>query len=63
MDIAALSMDLAMMNTQNQVGLKVLDTAMETKESLAAGMMNMMDAAALENSVSPNLGSNIDIRI
>ncbi|MBQ9142550.1 MAG: YjfB family protein [Lachnospiraceae bacterium] len=63
MDIAKLSMNMAMMDTQTQVGVTILDNAMDMGESLAAGMVEMIDAAAMEASVNPELGGNVDIRI
>ncbi len=57
-DIAAYSM----MNTQAQlmqgVGTKVLEKTMDLQEIQAAQLTQMM-----EQSVNPNLGANIDIRI
>lgn len=57
-DIAAYSM----MNTQVQlmqgVGTKVLEKTMDLQEIQAAQLTQMM-----EQSVNPNLGANIDIRI
>ena len=57
-DIAAYSM----MNTQAQlmqgVGTTVLEKTMDLQEIQAAQLTQMM-----EQSVNPNLGANIDIRI
>ena len=57
-DVAAYSM----MNTQAQlmqgVGTKVLEKTMDLQEIQAAQLTQMM-----EQSVNPNLGANIDIRI
>lgn len=63
MDIASVSMALANIQVQNQVGTAVLDKALETNESLGAGMVQMIDAAAMERSVNPHVGGNFDIRI
>lgn len=63
MDIAGVSSALANMRVQSQVGTAVLSKAMDTNETLAAGMVEMIDAAALENSVTPWLGGNFDARI
>lgn len=40
------------------VGTKLLDQSMELNEQMSDSMVKMM-----ENSVNPNLGANIDIRI
>lgn len=63
MDIAAVSMALSNISMQSQVGTAMLDKAMETNEALGAGLVQMMDAAAMELSVNPNIGSNLDLRI
>lgn len=63
MDIAGLSMSMAMMDVQTQVGVAMLDKALDMGESLGGGMVEMMDAAAMERSVTPELGANMDIRV
>lgn len=63
MDIAAVSMALANVSLHTQIGTAVLDKAMETNESLGAGLVQMMDAAAMELSVNPDVGANLDLRI
>ncbi len=63
MDVAGLSSALANVSTQSQVSTAVLAKAMDTSESLGAGMIEMIDAAAMENSVMPWIGGNFDARI
>ncbi len=63
MDIAALSMSLATIETQTQVGVALLDKTMDVSESLSAGLVDMIDAAAMERSVHPELGANVDVHI
>lgn len=63
MDIASVSMALANISTQTQVSTAVLDKALQTNEDLGAGMVQMIDAAAMERSVNPHIGGNIDMRI
>ena len=63
MDIARLSTVLSTNAIQSQVGVAVVDKAMETNEMLAQGLVEMMDAAAMELSVNPNVGANFDIRV
>ena len=36
---------------------------MDTNEALGQGIVQMMDSAAMERSVTPELGTNIDLRI
>ena len=63
MDIAGLSMAMASNNLQTKVGTVVLSEAMDTNEALGQGIIQMMDSAAMERSVTPELGTNIDLRI
>lgn len=63
MDIAGLSMNMAMMDVQSQVGIKMLSKAIDLGEDLGAGVVEMVDAAAMERSVNPAVGGNIDIRL
>ncbi len=62
MDIPELSTALANVNLINQVGIAVLDKAMESSESVGASLINMMDRS-MELSVNPDIGSNIDMLI
>ena len=63
MDIAGVSMALARVSDQSEIGTAVLKKAMDTNASLGQGMVQMLDAAAMELSVNPNVGASIDIRI
>ena len=63
MDIAGLSMDMAMMDVKSQVGIKMLSKAIDLGKDLGADMVQMMDAAAMELSVNPAVGGNVDIRL
>ena len=63
MDIARLSTALSTNAIQTQVSVAVVDKAMDTNEVLAQGLVEMIDAAAMELSVNPNVGANFDIRI
>lgn len=58
MDIAALSMSMSMSNLQTQIGIALMDKAMETAEITTDGLQQMMEA-----SVTPHLGQTIDISI
>ena len=62
MDIAGVSTALMNVSAMPQIGTAVLGKALDTNEQLAAGMVQMIDAA-MELSVNPNVGTNIDIRI
>ena len=63
MDIAGLSMSMTSNNLQTKIGTAVLSKAMDTNEALGQGIVQMMDSAAMERSVTPELGTNIDLRI
>lgn len=63
MDIAGLSMTMAARNIQSQVGTAVLSKAMDTNEALGQGLVQMIDSAAMEQSVNPNVGANFDMRV
>lgn len=63
MDIAEVSMALANVSQMTQIGTAVLSKAMDTNEELGAGMVQMIDAAAMELSVNPDVGANFDMRI
>lgn len=56
--IAELSTSLATSKTMTDVNMAVLKKQMNTDETMSMQLVKMM-----ENSVSPNLGANIDIRI
>ena len=63
MDIAGLSMAMASTNLQNKVGTAMFGKAMDTNEALGQGLVQMIDSAAMERSVTPELGANIDLRL
>ncbi len=63
MDIAGLSSALANVRLQTQVGTAVLGQAMDTNEALGAGLVEMIDSAGMENSVTPWIGGNFDMKI
>lgn len=63
MDIASVSTALANVELQNAVGVAMLSKAMDVSETIGAGMVQMIDAAAMERSVNPAVGSNFDVRV
>ncbi|WMM24180.1 YjfB family protein [Tissierella sp. MB52-C2] len=62
MDIAALSIGLSQMKVAQEVGISVLKMAMDTSEIQVAEMLEV-NTKAMEQSVNPKLGGNIDIRL
>lgn len=63
MDIAGVSMALSDISLQSQVSTSVLDKTMDANETMGAGLVQMIDAAAMEQSVYPGVGANMDLRI
>ncbi len=63
MDIAGVSMNMAAASTQSKVSMAVLGKAMDDAEAMGAGLVQMIDAAAMERSVNPYIGGNIDVSI
>lgn len=63
MDIAALSMAMSSVNTQSAYGVAMLSKSLDQASSTGDQIVGMMDAAAMELSVNPHIGSNIDILI
>lgn len=58
MDITALSTAMSQTSLLNQVGAAVLSMSMDMVETAGEGMIQV-----LESAVTPELGSNIDIRV
>ena len=63
MDIAGVSTALSNVSMQSQISTAVLSKAMDTNEALGAGLIEMIDAAAMERSVNPAVGSNFDVYV
>lgn len=63
MDIAGVATALSNISLQSQIGTAVLGKAMDTNEELGEGLVQMIDAAAMERSVNPAVGMNFDERI
>ena len=63
MDIAALSVAMSAVNTQSAYGVAMLSKSLDQVSSMGDQITGMMDSAAMELSVNPNVGGNIDIRV
>ena len=63
MDIPGLSMRMAQSNLLTDVGTAMLAKTMEQPDSVSAAMTEMLDASAMELSVNPGVGANIDISV
>lgn len=62
MNIPELSTALANSKLSSQVGIAVLDKALENSEATGESLINMMDRS-MELSVNPHIGSNIDMLV
>lgn len=64
MDIAALSTNLSQMKVAQQVGLSVMKMAMDTAKIQSADLAQLVtsNSIALEQSVNPHLGHNLDVQ-
>ena len=61
MDIAALSVAMSTVSTQSAYGVAMLSKSLDQVSSMGDQITGIMDSAAMELSVNPNVGSNIDI--
>lgn len=59
--IPSLSVMLATQDSLSKVSTAVLKQSMDTAEVASAGLLKMIDAAAMERSVNPSVGSNFDM--
>lgn len=63
MDIASVAMAMTHGASLNKIGTAMLDEAMDTNQALGQGLVEMIDAAAMERSVNPHIGSNFDMLV
>ena len=63
MDIAAPSMGISQADVIHNVEPAVLAKSLDTMKESGAGLIDMMNRSAMERSVNPELGANIDITI
>ena len=63
MDIPALSMAMAQYNINSQVGVAMLDISLDMSAALCYALTSRIDRSAMERSVAPQLGANIDLSI
>lgn len=65
MDISSLSTSLSQIKVSQQAGISVLKMAMDTGQSQMTDMLKILEANTkiMEQSITPNLGGNIDIRL
>ena len=63
MDIPALSMAMAQYNINSQVVVAMLDKSLDMSVAMGDALTSMIDRSAMERSVAPQLGANIDLSI
>lgn len=63
MDIASLSMGLAQSNLLTDVGTAMLSKSLDMATEQGESIVSLLDASALERSVNPDIGANIDILV
>lgn len=56
-------MSMAQINTQSAFGVAMLSKSLDQVSSTGSQIVGMMDAAAMELSVNPHIGGNIDISV
>ena len=61
MDIASVAISMTQASSLSKIGTAMLDKALDTNQELGQGLMKMIDAAAMERSVNPHIGSNFDM--
>lgn len=63
MDFGSLSVSMAQSQLMTDVSTAILAKSMDTAEQTGAQVVDMIERSSMENSVTPNLGSNIDIMV
>ena len=63
MDITALAGNLAQTGIMKQVGVAILSDSIEQAEVSGQQLVNMIDAASMEHSVTPSIGGNLDLKV
>lgn len=63
MNIGKVSMTMSQIDTTSKIGVVMLSKNIDTMEQAGDDLVKMIDAAAMERSINPELGGNIDLRI
>jgi len=63
MDIPALSMSMAQYNINSQVSVAMLGKSLDMSAAMGDALTSMIDRSAMEHSVTPQLGTTIDLSI
>ena len=62
-NISFASMSVSGTESLSKVETAMLSKALDANESAGAGLLNMINAAAMERSVNPAVGSNFDMSV
>ena len=60
-NISLAQMSLTGADSLSKVETAMLSNALEANDAAGAGLLKMIDAAAMERSVNPSVGSNFDV--
>ena len=65
MDIAAMSIAMNLYKVNQQAALSVAKMAMDSAKQAAGSMVDLasQNNAALQNSVTPHIGKNVDVKV
>jgi hypothetical protein len=63
MDIASLSMSMAQSQLNTQYGVAMLSKSIDLNTQMGDSLVSMIDRSSMEQSVTPYLGSNIDVTV
>ena len=63
MDIPGLAMAMSQINLMQQVGVSVLSNQLDHAAMTGNAISQMIDAAGMERSVNPSVGSNFDMYV
>ena len=60
-NIGTAAMAVTSSDSLSKVDIAMLSKALDTNEAAGNGLLKMIDAAAMERSVNPSVGSNFDM--
>lgn len=63
MDIPELSMALSLSKVQTDFGAAMLKNSLDTLSDVGSAVAEMIDTSAMELSVNPDIGANIDLKV
>ncbi|WP_026524800.1 MULTISPECIES: YjfB family protein [unclassified Butyrivibrio] len=63
MDIPELSMALSLSKVQTDFGAAMLKNSLDSLSDVGTAVAEMIDTSAMELSVNPDIGANIDLRV